>query len=862
MAQAGPHVEQHFGNAEASHGGLLFQGHVSGPLHIHQHVTDTSPERSLERLDSLPEASFDASNKQHVATCLPNTRRDVLAQIRRWADGGSGRRIYWLKGWAGTGKSTIALTVAREYSAKKRLGASFFFSRGGGDLASTRRFAATIAVQLAEASPQLRRHIADAAAATHRIHGLGLYDQWERLILQPLAQLSKEAFPHPLVIVVDALDECDNHDDVSLLIRCLAAAVAVGHVDLRIFVTSRPDQPINVGFGDISIDKHQDFILHDIEQSVVDQDLAVYYKRQLGQIARTARLDAASRSDDAIRMLVQKSCGSFIYAATACRFVRAGGLLAGKRLAHLVSTERLPAKAGTALDQMYLTVLESSLTADLDPEEIAEIRELFQLVMGTVVVLFDALSPANLAMLLDQSKETIVSPLDGLHSLLDVPDEEDRLIRLLHPSFREFLLDSQRCSNTTFCIDAKEAHRHLPEASIIRRMYMHQLPKWIVRAPALSEDWSVHLQTLQGHSSSVKAVAFSPDGRLIVSGSCDNTVRVWDAATGAERRVLQGHSSSVNAVAFSPDSRLIVSGSGDNTLGVWDAATGDNTVRVWDAATGAERRVLQGHSRSVNAVAFSPDGRLIVSGSADKTVRVWDAATGAERRVLQGHSRSVNAVAFSPDGRLIVSGSADNTVRVWDAATGAERRVLQGHSSSVFAVAFSPDGRLIVSGSSDKTVRVWDTATGAERRVLRHSHYVFAVAFSLDGQLIVSGSGDNTVRVWDAATGAERRVLHGHSNYVFAVAFSPDGRFIVSGSADNTVRVWDAATGAEQRVVQGHSNYVRAVAFSPDGRLIVSGSGDNTVQVWDAATGAERRVLYGHSNYVRAIAFSPDGRLI
>jgi hypothetical protein len=194
--------------------------------------------------------------------------------------------------------------VAREYSTKKRLGASFFFSRGGGDLASTRRFAATIAVQLAEVSPQLRRHIADAAAATHRIHGLGLYDQWERLILQPLAQLSKEAFPHPLVIVVDALDECDNSDDVSLLIRCLAAAVAVDHVDLRMFVTSRPDQPINVGFGDISTDTHQDFILHDIEQLIVDQDLAVYYKHQLGRIAQTSLLDAAFLSNDAIQTLV------------------------------------------------------------------------------------------------------------------------------------------------------------------------------------------------------------------------------------------------------------------------------------------------------------------------------------------------------------------------------------------------------------------------------------------------------------------------------------------------------------------------------------------------------------------------------
>ncbi|KAK3304826.1 uncharacterized protein B0T15DRAFT_537707 [Chaetomium strumarium] len=709
-------------------------GQNYGSMEIHlppEHSTDKSPERSLERLDILPEASFDAANKQRVATCLPGTRRDVLAQIRSWANGGGNKHIYWLKGWAGTGKSTIALTVAREYSKKKRLGASFFFSRGGGDLASTRRFAATIAVQLAEASPQLRRHIADAAVATHRIHGLGLYDQWERLILQPLAQLSKDAFPYSLVIVIDALDECNNNDEILLLIRCFAAAVAVGHVDLRIFVTSRPDQPVNVGFSDISTYTHHDFILHHIEQSIVDQDLAIYYKHQLGRTVQTSLLDAAFLSDDVIQTLVQKSCGLFIYAATVCRFVRAGGLLAGERLAHLVSTECLPAKAGTALDRMYMTVLEYSLTAELEPEEMARVRELLRRVIGTIVMLFDALSPASLAMLLDQSKEAIALLLGTFHSLLDVPEEEDRLIRLLHPSFREFLLDSQRCSNTTFCIDATEAHQYLfecclrvmssclrqdmcdlrrpgtrvtdvlrsevnknipfavqyacrywvyhlersevdpqehrgiaeffearflfwletlaligrladgiamlqlletrlprstttglrglfskinakfltrraqnppslgavvydakrflqshssiieeaplqaycsalvfsPEASIIRRLHMRHLPKWIVRAPALSEAWTVHLQTLS-HPSAVKAIAFSPDGRLIVSGSDDSTVRVWDAATGAERRVLQGHSSWVNAVAFSSDGRLLVSGSGDKTIRV------------------------------------------------------------------------------------------------------------------------------------------------------------------------------------------------------------------------------------------------------------------------------------------------------
>jgi hypothetical protein len=310
-------------------------------------------------------------------------------------------------------------------------------------------------------SPELHKHIADAAASNHHIHGLGLYDQWERLILQPLAHLGTEAFQQPLIIVVDALDECDNNDNVSLLIRCLAAAVAIEHVDLRIFITSRPDQPINLGFADISVDSHRDFILHDIEQSIVDQDLTVYYKYQLKQIARSCRLDEAFLSDESVQILVQKSSGLFIYAATVCRFVRAGGALAGSRLSHVVSTNNLPTRVGTELDRMYMTVLEYSLNAELDPDEVSKTQELFRRIVGAIVVLFDALSPASLAMMLSESTDTIALPLDNLHSLMDIPKEASRLIRLLHPSFREFLLDPQRCSHPAFYIDAKEAHRRL-----------------------------------------------------------------------------------------------------------------------------------------------------------------------------------------------------------------------------------------------------------------------------------------------------------------------------------------------------------------------------------------------------------------
>lgn len=396
----------------------------------------------------------------------------MLEQIRKWADGRGERQIYWLKGMAGTGKSTIALTIAREYFDKGRLGASFFFSRGRSDLASVKKFAFTIASQLREILPEFRRQIDDTLLSNQEVHNLGLCDQWDILICQPLSKIDQNPFSSPLVLIVDALDECDNEDDVRLLIQCLASATMIDSIQLRIFVTSRPDQSINFGFGDISREIHLDLNLHDIEQSIVDHDLCLYYRDRLGDIARRSDLGQSDISEPNIHLLVRKSAGLFIHAATVCQFIREGKQLASERLSLLLDVGSLPIAPEKELDKMYTTVLSHSLPKKFDNNERTRLQDLFSHVIGSIVMLFDTMSPESLAIMLNESRLKINSMLNHLRSVLDIQEQDNDRIRILHPSFRDFLLDSERCSDQMFLIDTEGTHYYLLDCCL-RLMSSH-----------------------------------------------------------------------------------------------------------------------------------------------------------------------------------------------------------------------------------------------------------------------------------------------------------------------------------------------------------------------------------------------------
>ena len=305
-----------------------------------------------------------------------------------------------------------------------------------------------------------------------------------------------------------------------------------------------------------------------------------------------------------------------------------------------------------------------------------------------------------------------------------------------------------------------------------------------------------------GHSKGVVDVAFSSNGKWVVSGSKDTTLKLWDVRTGEVLQTFSDHTSEIWSVAFSPDDKTVISGSGDNTL------------KLWDVGTGEVLHTFSGHAfslfgrGSVFDVTFSPDGKRMVSQGVD--TKLWDVERREELHTFSDHP--YGGIAFSPDGKTVASGSTDRTVKLWDVDTGEVSQSILGHADVVVSVAFSPDGKTVASGSADRTVKLWDVHTGeVSQSILGHTGSVDSIAFSPDSKTVASGSTDGMLKLWDVDTGHVLRMFSGHTGDVHGVAFSPDGQRVISGSSDGTLKLWWAAIESKYVWVEDEFSQVSEV---------------------------------------------------
>ncbi|KAG8942894.1 hypothetical protein FRC03_002834, partial [Tulasnella sp. 419] len=910
-------------------------------------------ERALNAIQPRADsARYDFTSQSSSSFCLEDTRVALLKNIEQWAEDSKSPPILWLCGMAGTGKSTIARTVAKHFDDCHYLGASFFFSRDEDNRRTTNLVFPTVAYQLARRIPSLRDHI--VKVATPDVCTAMMRTQLNKLIVEPLRNCN----PHSslLVIVMDALDECAKESQITEMLVLLAPAIRLVRdtIDIKLFLTSRPEVHISSEFREPGMEAVSGIsILHDIEKSLVRADISRYVDHHLRRIAKVILpRHVVWPTLEEKETLINMADGLFIFAAVTIAYI--GDIKhrqPKQRLRNILSAsdQNQASVSFMHLDNLYQQILMASLP-EIDKGEDAQalmlrVRE----ILGTVVLLLYPLSSRSLEMLLQWEEDTVEPTLGPFHSVLSISSDPTP-IRVFHKSFPDFLTDKRRSGDFWFHIDLIEHHARLAllclthmNTSLSRDMcgvgnrllselddveiilqkkieghVLYACRHWAahLKETMWTEELGAALKIFCEHkllywleilcldkrlSSAILALDSARKWTLdaasaVILANCyryllyyqsttslgpshiyqstlpfipchDLSSSPWEKELQNSPRVvmtngsdtwdrilftLTGHSSAIYAVAYSPDGVLIASGSDDKT------------IIVWDSRTGAQIHSLEGHSKEVLAVDFSADGSLIASGSNDRSVRIWSSITGTLVHTLDGHSDNVRAVSFSPIGNIVASGSLDKTVILWDSVTGSRIMILDGLSDSIWSVAFSPDGTKIAAGSSDLSIIIWDTETGTMTSRLKGNEpgsNIYSVAFSPDGNRLASAS-EKEVILWGYKS---HSILKRPDATAYCVAFSPDGRSMIAGRRVGQIATWDVASGSEIGIFSGHADAVVSLAVSPDGSRIITGSWDGTAAVWDMSSGWEspggsddpdQKV---HQSAVRCIAFSPDG---
>ncbi|KAH7200885.1 hypothetical protein BKA60DRAFT_469470 [Fusarium oxysporum] len=876
------------------------------PSKITQHVDHTL---ALDRLPVAAGAAFDSHAEEHNPTCLPDTRVELLDEIVRWIDNPDATPVFWLNGKAGTGKSTISRTVAQLRYSHGDLGASFFFKRGEADRGSLDKFVPTLASQLAQSVPSTVLAIKNAIDTDPAIIWKGVREQFNELIQKPLSEASEAiATLSSLVIVIDALDECEQDKDIKLLIS-IVTNTQIHRPRLRVFLTSRPELPIRLGFSKVK-GTYKDLILDQIPAQTVGHDISVFLADEFRRIRDDFNITVGDErklpsdwpGEQTLQTLTRMAVPLFIFAATVCRFIDDRDCGSPPMQLQEVLNHRHK-NYGSQLGLTYGPVLSSQLIkAPKDKHE--QIVRDFKAIIGSIVVLASPLSVAAISQLLDISREIVDIRLDALHSVLSIPMTCNSPVRLLHLSFRDYLVEPREKEKNEFWVDEKVTHRRLTSNCLrvmrgalrenmcglsfpgVHRSTVVRLQLARCLAPEVQYAclyWAYHQTAVEYEQDDSQQVyrflsthflhwleAMSLMGRIgesldilrslaswLKGGKCarlssfiNDAVRFIKTSLSAiDEAPLQVYSS---ALVFAPR-KSVVRGLFEKQIPSW-LSVRPQVKENWDACLS----VMEGHTSPVYSVVFSHDAKMVASASADRTARIWNVETGECKQVLKGHSSLVNSVVFSHDLKMVASASLDRTARIWNVETGECKQALEGHSNRVNSVVFSHDSKMVASASADWTARIWNVETGECKQVLKgHSDWVYSVVFSHDSKMVASASLDRTARIWNVETGECKQVLKGHSSLVNSVVFSHDLKMVASASLDRTARIWNVETGECKQALKGHSDWVDSVVFSHDSKMAASASHDKTARIWNVETGMCKEVIPLKS-YAKALSFTYD----
>ncbi|KIJ13795.1 hypothetical protein PAXINDRAFT_13343 [Paxillus involutus ATCC 200175] len=867
---------------------------------------------NAQNLMKLGPADMDDPSRSE---CDPETRMDIITHIIEWATTPTVRdNVFWLYGFPGAGKSTIATSVANFFRDLRRLGSFVFFTRGVAARNDPALLIRTLAYQLGEFDHRIGSAISKVIEDVPSIRQAPLRWQFQKLLIEPFASIEHSLREGPILVVIDALDECGHSGAREELLKVIASEGPRLPPTIRIFITSRAEKDIYSAFN-----SHPNILAHeiDIKSTANEKDVRTYIHHRMADIRSQNDLLALPLDwpgEVRIDALALRASGLFVWASTACRYIE-NGQDPEERLSQLVNTA-LYADAEAALDGIYVTALESAGKWEDDAFGI-DFRE----ILGILIVSENPLTAKTID-LLNADIEGKKKKRPCLHTIRHLGTvlqwAEDKPICVMHPSFADFITERRRCGRDVWFIDRSAHHLRVARLCIARlgvvlrkNMCGSKLSMSVV-VQELPEDityparyWVDHLCnsdvcTVQSVAQEIytflrrhflhwiEVMTAMKKARQTIGLMI--RLKEWIDTHYPNEEVLRSFTK--DAVRFCQAYTHVYE---QHPLLVYQSAlpfapTASAVFQTFKddpdlpCVAGGHREhwspLLIEFGRPggcVVSLSCSADGQHIASTNT-RSIFVWDSTSGElVTKPMIGGNHGITAIVFSPNNHHIASGSGNGAVGLWDALSGKEvLSPMEGHQESVYALVFSNDASMLVSASKDRTIIVWDANTGSMMHppLTGHHKAILSLAFSPAGTRFVSGSRDRSIRVWDAMTGEQVLPPIMHQGGVTALAYTPDGDKIISGSDNRTIRIWDAHKGTElyrpqtdlqpsPLTLKGHNSGIYSLAVSPCGTLLASASKDTSVRLWDLSTGTELpHLIRQHRLPVRCVAFSPDGKRI